>query len=244
VKGLRRWILRIGAVACAAGCAWGASAGAPATGGAADRPQARAACDAGARLAPRHRFGTRGRAPLAIGDSVMLGAAEEIAAVGYEVDTRGCRFMSEALAILRARERAGSLPRFVVLALGTNGALARGEVEAALRVVGPRRLLGLVTPRETGGGSGSDATLLRAIARERPRRTLLLDWVAYAARRHGLTYGDGIHLTGAGQQAMAALLRQGLWRAYPLRARARLGAVRPGRASPRRGEWVPARMGP
>src|SRR5262249_6603854 len=152
------------------------------------------------------RDATPGRAPLAIGDSVLLGAAAAVAARGYEVDVRGCRQMSEGLDLLRARARAGTLPRFVVIVLGTNGAITRGDVGAALRIVGRKRLLGLVTPRESGGGSGSDAATLRAIAHERPRRTLLLDWVAFAGRRGGLTYGDGIHLAAAGQQAMAELL--------------------------------------
>lgn len=248
---LRRWILRIAVVACAIGGAGTfvpGLAAAPADAGSEAAParpptagpehaQAHAACDAGARLAPRRRLEAPGRAPLAIGDSVMLGAAEEVAAVGYEVDTRGCRFMSEALAIMHARERAGTLPRFVVLALGTNGSLTRGEVGAALRIAGPRRLVGLVTPRESGGGSGWDATLLRAVARERPRRALLLDWVALATGRYGLTYGDGIHLTPSGQAAMAALLRRGLRRAYPLATRWRQTGARPRREAPAGPEW-------
>jgi hypothetical protein len=165
-------------------------------------------------FAPR-RHAVPGRAPLAIGDSVLLGAAPVVAARGYEVDVRGCRQMSEGLALLRDRARAGTLPRLVVVVLGTNGAITRGDIGAALRIVGPRRTLGLVTPRELGGGSGLDAATLRAVARDRPRRTMLLDWVAFAAGRGGLTYGDGIHLTPAGHDAMADLLTLGIERAYP-----------------------------
>src|SRR4051794_9184236 len=44
-----------------------------------------------------------GRPPLVIGDSVLLGAVPEVAGVGYEVDTRGCRQMSEGLRVLAAR---------------------------------------------------------------------------------------------------------------------------------------------
>ncbi len=166
------------------------------------------------RFAPGRRI-ARGRAPLAIGDSVLLGAAPAVAARGYEVDVRGCRQMSEGLGLLRARAHARTLPGLVVIVLGTNGPITRADVSAALRIVGPRRTLGLVTPRELGGGSGSDAATLRAVARERPHRTLLLDWVAFAGARGGLTYGDGIHLTPSGHHAMADLLAHGLARAYP-----------------------------
>jgi hypothetical protein len=211
---LRRRILGVLAVGCAA-AAIALPSGVDATGsGTAPRAES-ASCGGVQQFAPGRRFAP-GRAPLAIGDSVLLGAAPAVAARGYEIDVRGCRQLSEGLDLLRTRAGAGSLPRFVVLVLGTNGALTRGEIAIALRIVGPDRLLGLVTPRELGGGSGSDAATLRAIADERPRRTLLLDWVAFAAGRGGLTYGDGIHLTPAGHHAMAELMARGLERAYPL----------------------------
>jgi len=170
-----------------------------------------------------------GRAPLAIGDSVLLGAAPAVAARGYEVDVRGCRPMSEGLALLRARAAAGTLPPFVVIVLGTNGPIAWSDLDAALRIVGPKRLLGLVTPRELGGGWGSDTTTIRAFARAKPGRTLLIDWVAYAGARGGLTYSDGIHLAPAGQAGMASLLTQAIADAYPLAARWGKQRVRPGR---------------
>src|SRR4051794_41114660 len=37
------------------------------------------------------------RAPLAIGDSVMLGAVPDLARAGFEVDARGCRQIGEAI---------------------------------------------------------------------------------------------------------------------------------------------------
>jgi hypothetical protein len=244
----RRWILGVAAVGCGvamAGCAAAAVATAgpsgareasdsrpgnrinARSGSRLDEPSARAAgCGGVQRFGPGRRI-ARGRAPLAIGDSVLLGAGPAVAARGYEVDVRGCRQMSEGLDLLRARARVGTLPGLVVIVLGTNGAITRGDIGAALRIVGPRRTLGLVTPRELGGGSGSDAATLRAVARDRPRRTLLLDWVAFAGSRGGLTYGDGIHLTAAGYDAMADLLARGLAHAYPPADRWRQVHARP-----------------
>src|SRR4051794_4507534 len=74
------------------------------------------ACDAQKHVQARHLHG-HGRAPLAIGDSVMLGAADRLAAAGFEVDARGCRQMSQGLDILAQRR---TLPRVVIVALGTN----------------------------------------------------------------------------------------------------------------------------
>jgi hypothetical protein len=213
----RRRILGFLAVVCAVAVA--AAPPGDASRAAHADPTARAAACGGTELFEAAPSFVPGRAPLAIGDSVLLGAAAAVAARGYTVDVRGCRQVGEGLALLRSRRRAGTLPRFVAIVLGTNGPIARGDVHAALRIVGPGRLLGLVTPRELGGGSGSDAATLRAVARERPHRTLLLDWVAFASGRPGLTYGDGIHLAPEGQDAMAELLARGLERAYPLTSR-------------------------
>ncbi|NLT04743.1 MAG: hypothetical protein GXY03_00385 [Solirubrobacterales bacterium] len=241
MNGARRRILGPAAVVCAAvavGAAGPAVAVAPGVATSAVERAATAdtapaagdartaACGGAQRFAPGRRA-VPGRAPLAVGDSVLLGAARAVAARGFEVDVRGCRQTSEGLALLRARAAAGTLPRFVVIALGTNGPVTRADLAAALRIVGRDRLLGLVTPRELGGGSGADAETIRAVARRRPGRTLLLDWVAAAAGRGGLTYGDGIHLAPAGQTAMADLFADGLDRAYPLTAKVRRVRVRP-----------------
>ena len=43
----------------------------------------------------------------------------------------------------------------VVMALGTDGSVSPGAIRRALEVLGPTRVLGLVTPRESGGGSTS-----------------------------------------------------------------------------------------
>lgn len=156
-----------------------------------------------------------GQAPLAIGDSVLLGAAEETAAIGYDVDVRGCRQMAEGLDVLRKHARTDGLPRVVVIALGSNSSITRANVRAALRILGPDRILGLVTPREVRGTPYTDAATLRAAATSWPRRIALVDWVKHTKRHKGMTYSDGIHLTNAGQRALANLLKAPLARVAP-----------------------------
>jgi lysophospholipase L1-like esterase len=87
------------------------------------------------------------------------------------------------------------------------------EIRQALHVLGPNRVLGLVTPRELGGSSGSDATHMRQAAARYGKHVVLLDWVKYS-RGHGSWFQpDGTHLTFAGAQAFARLFRTALPRA-------------------------------
>ncbi len=88
----------------------------------------------------------RGVAPLAIGDSVMIGAARQLARRGIEVDARCARNTREGLDLLRQRKRRGQLPEIVIFALGTNIAVDARDIRRALRVLGRRRTLMLVTP--------------------------------------------------------------------------------------------------
>src|SRR4051794_5220752 len=70
------------------------------------------ACDAQKQLDARNIAGMpKGRPPFALGDSVMLGAAEALAHAGIKVDARGCRQMSAGLDILARRKRKHRLPR-------------------------------------------------------------------------------------------------------------------------------------
>src|SRR5688572_13042022 len=87
-----------------------------------------------------------GVAPLAVGDSVMIGAARQLARRGIEVDARCARNPREGIDLLRERERRGRLPEIVIFALGTNIAVDRGHIRRVLSVIGPRRTLMLVTP--------------------------------------------------------------------------------------------------
>ena len=151
-----------------------------------------------------------GLPPLAVGDSVMLGALDELAARGFLANARGCRGLDEALGLLTRLRRRGRLPRLVVIALGANYELKESQFARLLRVVGRRHFLGLVTQRELGGGSGPDAVLVRRVAAAHPRQALLLDWVRYSAGHRGWFGGDGLHLSPSGAAAFARLLARAI----------------------------------
>ncbi|HEY1358186.1 MAG TPA: hypothetical protein VGF21_07770 [Thermoleophilaceae bacterium] len=175
---------------------------------------AQAACGGTKHFSPHKRL-VRGRQPLAIGDSVMLGAGKQLSAAGFEVNARGCRQVSEGLGIVARRRHNGTLPRIVILALGSNFRVTSSDIHRALRIVGPKRLLGLVTPRHEGGSVKSDAALIRAAGRHHPGRIRVLDWVRYSAGHGGWFGGDGLHLGPAGAAAMTRLLLRIVPRVHP-----------------------------
>jgi hypothetical protein len=108
--------------------------------------------------------------------------------------------------VIAARARAGTLPDVVVVALGTNWTISMSEIRAGLRLLGPTRVLGMVTPREAGGGASSDQTVIRAAGRRWPERVKVLDWVVYSSG-HDWTW-DGMHLKPEGAAAFTRLLSQ------------------------------------
>jgi hypothetical protein len=161
-------------------------------------PAAAAACGASQHHAPVAND-RPGPAPLAVGDSVMLGAVPELRRAGFEVNARGCRQMSEGIELLASRR--GSLPDVVVVALGYNWTISIEEIRRALIILGARRVLGMVTPR---GEYASARAAIHAAGRRWPARVKVLRW---AARSRGKPWTwDGLHLTPAGARGFARLL--------------------------------------
>jgi hypothetical protein len=159
----------------------------------------------------------KGRPPLAIGDSVMLLALEALAKRGFVANARGCRGFDEGLAVVRRRRAKDKLPHLVVLALGADFTISRRQIRIALHLLGKDRVLGLVTPRELGGGSGRDAANVRWAGRRYPKRVTVLDWVEASRGRGGWFQPDGLHLTFAGAYHFAKLIARSLPLAGPPR---------------------------
>src|SRR6187200_931810 len=142
-------------------------------------PLASADCGGVETARPKHKVAAR--PPLAIGDSSMLLALPALARVGYKVNARGCRQFAEGLRLLRQARRSHELPSLVVLALGADASVTGGQIQQAKKIVGPKRKLGLVTPRELGGGESNDARVIRNAGQRDPEHIKVLDWVHYSA---------------------------------------------------------------
>jgi hypothetical protein len=168
------------------------------------------ACGGVETAAARRNVNPGGHPPLAIGDSTMLLALPALAREGYQVNAHGCRQIGEGLDLIREDKRQGRLPHLIVVALGADASISPGQLATAFRLVGPRRVLGLVVPLELGGGTSGDADVVRAAAKRHPKRSILLDWVAYSAGHGDWFQPDDLHLTFAGADGFARLLRQAL----------------------------------
>jgi hypothetical protein len=169
-----------------------------------------ASCGGVERAKPKKNVNPGGKPPLAIGDSVMLLAVPNLSRVGYKVNARGCRLWSQGLSVIRHYKRAGRLPHLVVMALGADWVITRRDVRAALHVVGRKRVLGLVVPRETGGGTSNDARVVRRFYSAHTKRVMLLDWVRYSHGHRAWFQPDGLHLTYSGAAAYTKLLGKAL----------------------------------
>lgn len=154
--------------------------------------------------------GRVGAAPLALGDSVMLGAARQLARAGFEVDARCARNPADGVDVLRERRRSGTLPEIVVMALGTNRPVVSRDIRAALRTLGRRRTLMLVTPMRSGREFQAGA--MRRAARRWPGRVTLIGWSTHASRNRHWLAGDGTHLrAGRGVAAYVRILQRAAW---------------------------------
>lgn len=159
---------------------------------------------------PRRNVNPGGKAPLVIGDSVMLFAVKSLGRIGYQANARGCRMWDEGLSVMRKYKRAGRLPHLITIALGADWVISKDDIRRALRVAGRKRVLALVTPRESGGGQSSDAANIRWAYRRFSKRVMLLDWVRYSRGRGSWFQPDGLHLTFAGAGAYTKLMGKAL----------------------------------
>src|SRR3954453_24020909 len=94
----------------------------------------------------------KGRAPVAIGDSTMILPIPNLDAVGYSVNARGCRGFREAVNIARKLKAKHHLPALVMINAYGNGGGNAGLTSEALAVLGPRRVLGLITAYNAATG--------------------------------------------------------------------------------------------
>jgi hypothetical protein len=152
--------------------------------------------------------------PLAIGDSTLILSLPTLHREGISANARGCRQYVEGIALLRAMNHHGTLPRVVVVALGANGPVTERNVTAALSALGATRDLVMVTHFEPGGVAAPDTALIRREPRRHPGRVTVLDWVAYSHGHRGWFQADGLHLTFPGAAAFGRFLA----RAVPLTA--------------------------
>lgn len=141
----------------------------------------------------------------AIGDSVMLGAKGPLKRRGFIVNAAVSRQAYSAPAMVR--KRSSSLPRNVVVHLGTNGTFPLETCKRIVMNAGKSRRVFLVTVAVRRSWERSNNAVIRRCAGAFPAgRVTVVDWKALASRHPSWFYSDGIHLKSAGALGYARLI--------------------------------------
>jgi len=135
----------------------------------------------------------------AIGDSVMVGASDDLAAQipNLDLDAKVGLQVSQAIGMLQARRDAGKLNDIVLLDIGNNAPLSAKEFDEVMQTldgVSHVYFLNLREPRDWEGPNNQ--VLAEGVARY-PNATLI-DWHGASDGHPELFWNDGIHLRPEG----------------------------------------------
>src|SRR5215208_5814377 len=86
-----------------------------------------------------------GPPPIAIGDSTMLLPIPALTRDGFGVNAKGCRGFKQSIWVARDLRNRGELPKIVLINAYGNGGVNDELIKFALKVLGPKRTLVLVT---------------------------------------------------------------------------------------------------
>jgi len=146
---------------------------------------------------------------MAIGDSVMLGAAPELAAKGIVVNAEVSRQMKTMVPVVQQLAAAGQFGPAVVVHLGTNGSLGDQTLNDFFTALAGVPKVVVLTVHGVSWGAANNAKLA-ALPSQFPNVTVLY-WDGLADQCPGnCFYSDGIHLRPDGQRYYASLIFQQL----------------------------------
>jgi hypothetical protein len=144
--------------------------------------------------AQRNPYGPNGGPPpIAIGDSTMLLPIPDLTRVGFDVNAKGCRGFKQAVWVARDMRNRNVLPKLILINSYGNGGVNDDLIKFALKVIGPKRELVLVTAydADTGHPPAPDTNVLVKGAEDHPDQIKLLDWVKYSLPHHKVEPAPG-----------------------------------------------------
>lgn len=141
-----------------------------------------------------------------IGDSVMLGASAALndRFPGITIDAAVSRHSSTGVGIINTMKAAGTLKKYVIIALTTNGLATLDEFQQMSDALGPDHVMILVNAhadRSWIAGSNQNVT---TFAQEHPDSALVVNWDAAATAHPEVLGPDGIHTTPDGGGSLYA----------------------------------------
>ena len=147
---------------------------------------------------------------LAVGDSVMLGAAAPLKELGFTVDAVESRAWVNGLDFVETLGRQGRLPDALVVHLGTNGPIGQSNMDRMMAAVADVPAVLLLTNDVDRDYTAGNNELIYAAAAAYPNVNLL-DWQGLAASCPGDCFeADGYHLKPDGRNYYAQLIEGAL----------------------------------
>jgi peptidoglycan/LPS O-acetylase OafA/YrhL len=143
----------------------------------------------------------------AIGDSVMIGAADELqrAVCSIEVDAVQGRLVSFAVDALRAHSAAGQLGQVVVIHVGDNSIFYANQFDDMMGILAKaRRVVFLNNRVDREWGAPNNVVISDGV--KRYSNTVLVDWYKLTTNRPDLFWSDGMHLRPEGAHFYAGLV--------------------------------------
>jgi peptidoglycan/LPS O-acetylase OafA/YrhL len=143
---------------------------------------------------------------VAIGDSVLLGAAEELQGAGFAVDAEESRAFVRGIDIVQALVDQGQLPDELVIHLGTNGPIRESEMEQMMALVVDIPKVLLVENDVPRDYEATNNSLMVNAASSRANVGVLY-WNGLAGSCVGdCIYQDGFHLKTPGAEYYTSLV--------------------------------------
>jgi hypothetical protein len=144
---------------------------------------------------------------LAIGDSVMLGAASPLRAAGFTVDAVESRQFGDYLDTLRALKDSGQVPQVVVVHLGTNGKINADDAHDFFELLADVPKVIVLTNWVERPWTEANNELILSLPQQYPNVTVGY-WSQLAPECQGNCYAqaDGYHLSADGADYYSALI--------------------------------------
>lgn len=144
---------------------------------------------------------------VAIGDSVMLGAAKELMRVipGIAVDAKVSRQTSATISLLTAYKASGVLSDVVIIHIGNNGSITTKQFDQMMGVLTDTKwviFVNLSVPRKWEGPNN----MVLDEGAKRYSNVVVVDWHDDSVNHRDYFANDGYHLQVKGQREYAALI--------------------------------------
>lgn len=142
-----------------------------------------------------------------VGDSIMLSSSDELGAFDWTTNAEVGRQFSTGVQVVRRRAARGTLPKRVIVHLGTNGPIDPADCDALVAFAGSWRRVFLVTVKVPRGWQDANNEILRGCAAAH-EKVHLIRWHSRSTRHPEWFASDGYHLNAGGQLGYAAFLER------------------------------------